>query len=86
LKACFASFPSDYDRNHYQYESLGYYWNKGNQSIVKIFPSEKQYIKYIYSQKMDFDQLIYQIGGIIGLWFGYSALSLMHLLIEISKK
>jgi hypothetical protein len=31
---------------------------------------------------MNFDQLIYQIGGIIGLWFGFSAFSLINFMVE----
>jgi len=49
-------------------------------------PSEKPHIKYIYSAKTDFDQLIYQIGGIIGLWFGSSAPLLINSFIGLWKR
>jgi hypothetical protein len=46
-----------------------------NSSRIRIFPREKPFIKYIYTPKMDYNQLIYDLGGIIGLWFGLSVYS-----------
>ena len=34
--------------------------------------------KFIYYPKMDIDQLINNLGGTIGLWFGFSALSIAN--------
>ena len=48
-----------------------------NVSRVTLFPSEKPFIKYIYTPKMDIYQLVYDLGGIIGLWFGLSAYSII---------
>ena len=42
-----------------------------------LFPSEKPFIKYIYTPKMDINQLVYDVGGIIALWFGLSAYSII---------
>ena len=47
-----------------------------------LSPREKPFIKYIYSPKMDIDELVYNIGGILGLWFG---LSIYHILILKNK-
>jgi len=80
----FGSF--ECENNVYDYDLLSQSKIESNESIIKIFPSEKPYIKYVYSEKMDFDQLIYQIGGIIGLWFGSSALSLINSLIAVWKR
>jgi len=48
-----------------------------NDSRVILFPSEKPFIKYIYTPKMDINQLVYDLGGIIALWFGLSAYSII---------
>src|SRR5581483_2617244 len=48
---------------------------------LSVFPSERPFLCYIYTPKMDIYQLVYDLGGIIGLWFGLSAYSI---LIDIS--
>src|ERR1700723_3288833 len=48
-----------------------------NDSRFILFPSEKPFIKYIYTPKMDINQLVYDVGGIIALWFGLSAYSII---------
>ena len=48
-----------------------------NESRFILFPSEKPFIKYIYTPKMDINQLVYDLGGIIALWFGLSAYSII---------
>jgi hypothetical protein len=42
---------------------------------IYLFPTEKPFIKYISVPKMDIDRLLYELGGIIGLWFGLFAYS-----------
>jgi hypothetical protein len=54
-------------------------------SILNIFASEKPYLSYIYTPKIDVDQLVYNLGGIISLWFGLSANVLMHAILEFVK-
>ena len=53
--------------------------NPINSSRIYVFPNEKPFIKYIYTPKMDIHQLVYDLGGIIGLWFGLSAYSILYL-------
>src|SRR5437763_4134266 len=48
-----------------------------NVSHLYVFPTERAFIKYIYTPKMDVYQLVYDLGGIIGLWFGLSAYSII---------
>src|SRR5581483_11058418 len=48
-----------------------------NVSRFILFPSEKPFIKYIYTPKMDIIQLVYELGGIITIWFGLSAYSII---------
>ncbi len=82
-KSCFENLcPSEYAFNSYEYNLVSDLDNESKEWIVEIFPSEQPHVKYIYSQKMNFDQLIYQIGGIIGLWFGFSAFSLINFMVE----
>jgi hypothetical protein len=48
-------------------------------TFVKIFPIKFPHFIYTATLKMDFLQLIYNCGGILGLWFGLSPLSLDNL-------
>jgi hypothetical protein len=41
-----------------------------NQTIVEIISKKKPRIAYIETFKTDFDRLIYNGGGVLGLWFG----------------
>ncbi len=52
-------------------------------TMFRIFPLEKPHIKYFLLQKIDLNQLIYQIGGMLGLWFSLSCYSLIIQLISI---
>src|SRR5581483_8134220 len=54
-----------------------------NVSRFILFPSEKPFIKYIYTPKMDINQLVYNLGGIIALWFGLSVYSIITKLLKI---
>jgi hypothetical protein len=44
--------------------------------FVEIFPLKFPHFIYTETLNMDFNQLIYNCGGILGLWFGLSPLSL----------
>jgi hypothetical protein len=85
-KKCTQVCSNECESNMYEYKLISKSFIESNESIIKIFPSEKPHIKYVYSAKMDFDQLIYKIGGIIGLWFGLSAFSLFNSLIALWKR
>jgi hypothetical protein len=45
-------------------------------TFVEIFPVKFPHFIYTETLNMDFNQLIYNCGGILGLWFGLSPLSL----------
>jgi hypothetical protein len=45
-------------------------------TFVEIFPVKFQHFVYTETLNMDFNQLIYNCGGILSLWFGLSPLSL----------
>jgi hypothetical protein len=45
-------------------------------TFVEIFPVKFPHFVYTETLNMDFNQLIYNCGGILGLWFGLSPLSL----------
>ena len=57
---------------HFEYTN-----NLLNVSRFILFLSEKPFIKYIYTPKIDIHQLVYDVGGIIALWFGLSAYSII---------
>jgi len=50
--------------------------NLVNTSRYFIFLSEKSSVKYIYTPKTDIYRLVYELGGVLGLWFGFSAYSI----------
>jgi len=62
-----------------------YYYIKGkmigssNETIVNLIPKSLPLIKYSETFKTDFDNLIYNFGGLFGLWFGLSAISISDL-------
>jgi hypothetical protein len=49
------------------------------ETIVEIFPIKSLHFRYIETLKMDFNQLIFNCGGILGLWFGWTAISVVDL-------
>jgi len=52
-------------------------------TFVEIFPVKFQHFIYTETLKMDINQLIYNCGGILGLWFGLSPLSLDDLVTSL---
>jgi hypothetical protein len=62
-----------------------YYYIKGkmigssHQTIINLIPKSLPLIKYSETLKTDFDNLIYNFGGLFGLWFGLSAISISDL-------
>jgi hypothetical protein len=52
------------------------YAKKTNETIVETFPLRLQRIQYKETLNMDFNQLIYNCGGFLGLWLGLSPLSI----------
>jgi hypothetical protein len=52
-------------------------------TVVEIFPIKYQHFVNIETLNMDFNQLIYNCGGILGLWFGLSPLSIDDLVTSL---
>ncbi len=50
-----------------------------NETILRIFAIKSPHIEYIKTLNIDLNQLIYNCGGIFGLWFGLSPLSINDL-------
>jgi hypothetical protein len=53
--------------------------NKSKETIIEIFPLKSRHLEYVETLKTDFNQLIYNCGGIMGLWFGLSLMSISDL-------
>jgi hypothetical protein len=52
-------------------------------TVVEIFPIKYPHFVYIETLNMDFNQLIYNCGGILALWFGLSPLSIDDLVTSL---
>ncbi len=56
-----------------------------NQTIVELIPKISRRIAYFETLKTDFDRLIYNCGGVLGLWFGLSPINTVYYLPLILK-
>jgi hypothetical protein len=56
-----------------------------NKTILEIIPTKTPRIAYIETLKTDFDRLIYNFGGILGLWFGITPIKAVDLIQYIPK-
>jgi hypothetical protein len=56
-----------------------------NKTILEIIPMKTPRIAYIETLKTDFDRLIYNCGGILGLWFGITPVKAVDLIQHIPK-
>ncbi len=56
-----------------------------NKTILEIIPMKTPSIAYIETWKTDLDQLIYNCGGILGLWFGITPIKAADLIEYIPK-
>jgi hypothetical protein len=54
--------------------------------MIYLLPREKPYLAYIYIPKMDVDQLVYNLGGIMGMWFGISVYALLMKMFSFASK
>ncbi len=54
-------------------------------STIYIMPIRYPHIKFIETLQMDFDKLIYDFGGIIGMWFGLSPAITAELILTLKK-
>ncbi len=44
--------------------------------IINLFPANVPHIEFVETVQMDFELFIYTLGGIVGLWFGLSPISI----------
>ena len=72
----------DLSIDSYQFSS-GYTVDKT--TIVNIIPKYTINLNYQEQLKMDFNDLFYNVGGIIGMWIGWSVVSIESLFILFSK-
>ena len=56
-----------------------------NENIVEMIALKSPHIVYIETLKMDFNQLVYNCGGILALWFGISPVNVSELIKYIPK-
>ncbi len=56
-----------------------------NKTIFEIIPTKTPRIAYIETLKTDFNRLIYNCGGILGLWFGITPIKAVDLLQYVPK-
>jgi hypothetical protein len=56
-----------------------------NQTIVEFIPKKSPRIAYFETLKTDLDRLIYNCGGVLGLWFGLSPINAADILPIILK-
>jgi hypothetical protein len=56
-----------------------------NKTIFEVIPMKTPRIAYIETLKTDFDRLIYNCGGILGLWFGITPIKAVDLFGYIPK-
>jgi hypothetical protein len=50
---------------------------------INFIPTKTAHIKYLEKLKIDFNQLIYTCGGIVGLWFGLSPNQISNLILIV---
>jgi hypothetical protein len=53
--------------------------NISNETVLEVIPKKSPHIGYIETLKTDFDRLIYNCGGILGLWFGITPVKAYNL-------
>jgi hypothetical protein len=51
-----------------------------NETILEFIPQKSPRIAYTETYKTDFDRLIYNCGGVLGLWFGLTPIKLVDIL------
>src|SRR5687768_9045648 len=59
--------------------------NFSNETIINIIPKQIPHIQYNQKPKMNFEQLLYNFGGITGIWFGWSAVTTNYIMLSIFK-
>jgi hypothetical protein len=62
------------------------FYEKANVTKVNLIPNDFPHIRFIETFKTDSNQLIYNLGGILGLWFGLSSISIAQLIPFIQQR
>ena len=57
--------------------------NDKNITVINIIPKNNLISEFKQNYKMDFNDWVYNCGGIIGLWFGWSAMSITAVMLYI---
>ena len=86
LEYCNAKFSIECNSIHLE---TVFEFYKSNSTKLYLIPINSKHIRYFETFKSDINELIYNLGGIIGLWFGLSSISLINLIVflfnDISK-
>lgn len=56
-----------------------------NSTQINIIAKNNLIVEYKHKYEMDYNDWVYNSGGIIGMWFGWSALSITDLLIYFNN-
>ncbi len=59
--------------------------NVVNETVLEVIPKKYPHIAYIETLKTDFDRLIYNCGGVLGLWFGISPVTAVDLFLYLFR-
>jgi hypothetical protein len=79
LQKCFESFDPECNVELFETELKSIeFKGKLNRTILNIIPKVSVKPQYSESLKTDLNELIYNCGGIMGLWFGLSAVSITY--------
>jgi hypothetical protein len=77
LAKCYNSCPAKCQSLHFKTKFIAHkYSTLMNETILRIFGIKSPHFQYIETLNMDLHQLIYNCGGILGLWFGLSPLNI----------
>jgi hypothetical protein len=71
-------FPSTCNQLYYQYITKTF--SLANKTKLNLIPAEFPHFRFVETLKLDVNQLVYNLGGIIGLWFGLSPVSIAYFL------
>jgi len=61
------------------------YLHSFNLTKLNLIPISSTHLRFTETFKIDINGLIYNLGGILGLWFGMSPLSIVYLISLFTK-
>jgi len=61
------------------YDFKGQFVGYNPETVINLIPKVIPLIEYSETIKTDLDNLIYNFGGLLGLWFGFSGISISDL-------